>query len=336
MAYTTYREMDYIYICDTIQDLNSIETDDTSIGCLAKVIENKSIYILNNNKEWKLWETISSTSSGGSSSDGTDNGGGKVELVYNGNEIVKDDEPINFSGLVALLKLSQKFVYMLYGERAYLPTLIKDSGDGLKYIYFESTMVDDYHSKNAVIQINSNDGLSIVGIQEKSTVNENANHKIDEINESNAQSIDNYPSVNAVTQYAKSIEDKYVETNVGGVATDVYYTNTSYSNYNLNFFNGYISDDSDDFNSNLALSIKGNAPYGSEKEIITRSSKFSVVEKVDGKYTKYRNDASNYDEMQYLSITITVSYEDGKIYADGENLYDDEDWINVTEINGIS
>lgn len=56
MAYTIFRENEYQYICDEYSDLILIDTTYVLVGSFAKVINEHSTYILNNNKIWMLWE----------------------------------------------------------------------------------------------------------------------------------------------------------------------------------------------------------------------------------------------------------------------------------------
>lgn len=47
---TSYTE----FICETIADLNSIPYKENLFGCIAYVLENKKLYIMNNNSEWEM------------------------------------------------------------------------------------------------------------------------------------------------------------------------------------------------------------------------------------------------------------------------------------------
>lgn len=47
---TSYTE----FICETIADLNSIPHKETLFGCIAYVLENKKLYIMNDNSEWEM------------------------------------------------------------------------------------------------------------------------------------------------------------------------------------------------------------------------------------------------------------------------------------------
>lgn len=47
---TSYTE----YICETVKDLDEIPYKSNLFGCIAYVIENKKLYIMNNNSEWEV------------------------------------------------------------------------------------------------------------------------------------------------------------------------------------------------------------------------------------------------------------------------------------------
>lgn len=46
---TSYAE----YICDKIADLNSFKHKENLAGCVAYVLEDKNLYIMNSNGEWE-------------------------------------------------------------------------------------------------------------------------------------------------------------------------------------------------------------------------------------------------------------------------------------------
>ena len=136
-------------------------------------------------------------SSGGG---GGSTGGGKTELVYNGTKITKKGADVTFKQIVDLLKVSPDFTYLNWNNRAYLPTVIDDTST-LKYICFESSMIDNGMSKNATITVYSNDGVGIVSITNTNVANENFNNKVSEITDVNKISTNLYPSVKAVVDY---------------------------------------------------------------------------------------------------------------------------------------
>lgn len=133
------------------------------------------------------------------------NAGGKTELVYDqsAGAIIRssDNRKINFRQLIEYLVDSNEFTYLLFGDRAYLPSLINDDESGMHYVYFESTMVDGGMSKNAVISVTSGDGLNISGISTANVANENYNNKVAVINDRNKTSTDSYTSVKAVVDF---------------------------------------------------------------------------------------------------------------------------------------
>lgn len=113
---------------------------------------------------------------------------------------------------------------MLYGERAYLPTLINNDAVGMHYVFFESTMVDGGRSKNAVIQINSNDGINIASVTHTNVANENYNNKVAEINDRNKDSVDSYTSVKAVSDYVDNVympKSQLLDTGIKSISWNV-------------------------------------------------------------------------------------------------------------------
>lgn len=49
------------YVVETVSDLNDIPNKEELFGCMAFCIENKNFYIMNNNSEWKLASSSSSS-----------------------------------------------------------------------------------------------------------------------------------------------------------------------------------------------------------------------------------------------------------------------------------
>ena len=46
---TSYAE----FICDTVADLNSFNYKENLVGCMAYVLENKGLYVMNSKGEWE-------------------------------------------------------------------------------------------------------------------------------------------------------------------------------------------------------------------------------------------------------------------------------------------
>lgn len=133
--------------------------------------------------------------------------GGKVKVDYNGSKLTISGTQINFKTLLDLLEISNDFVVLAYNNRAYHVTTVQNVSGYMRYITFASPVNDSGISKNSEIQINSNDGVNIAGIQETSIANENINNKVSEITDANKEDENNYTSVKAVVEYAASKED---------------------------------------------------------------------------------------------------------------------------------
>lgn len=130
--------------------------------------------------------------------------GGKVKVDYNGSKLTISGTQINFKTLLDLLEISNDFVVLAYNNRAYHVTTVQNVSGYMRYITFASPVNDSGISKNSEIQINSNDGVNIAGIQETSIANENINNKVSEITNANKEDENNYTSVKAVVEYIEN------------------------------------------------------------------------------------------------------------------------------------
>lgn len=222
------------FVCDTKDDIDILPTntnkgyslnktyDTCSFGSIADVIETGEIYILSNENVWAYF--------------GKRNGGGGdtpseriiTELIYDGNNITKDDVVQTFEDLIYLLKVSDSFTYLLYNNRAYLATMMQNDEGSMRYICFQSTLIDDLKSKCSEIQVNSNDGIEIAGIQESSIINENSANRVSAITDSNKTSSNYYTSTKAVADYISGkfvtlTQAEYDALSDADKAKDIYY-----------------------------------------------------------------------------------------------------------------
>lgn len=221
------------FLCDTEDDLENLPTNiaegyadgkkipTCAIGSVANVIEGGKVYILSNENEWTYW-----TTRGGGGD--TPSGRTITELIYDGNNITKDGVVQTFEDLIYLLKVSDSFTYLLYNNRAYLATMMQNDVGSMRYICFQSTLIDGLKSKCSEIQVNSNDGIEIAGIQESSIINENSANRVSAITDSNKSNTNYYTSTKAVVDYISGkfvtlTQAEYDALSDAAKAKDVYY-----------------------------------------------------------------------------------------------------------------
>lgn len=73
------------FICDVASDLDNIDVERASSGSTALIIATKELYILNNEKQWKLFTTYSGTTGGGGGIEGDFLDAGDVATMTDAN-----------------------------------------------------------------------------------------------------------------------------------------------------------------------------------------------------------------------------------------------------------
>lgn len=123
-------------------------------------------------------------------------------LSMSNNKLYEGTTEITFAKLYAMLLEGPDFVVLVYNDRSYHPTTVKDPDDGdTKWrVGFVSPIIDGVTTKTAEIECESSDGITISKITTTAVNNENVSNKTDDVS-GNSTSTTKYPSTKGVADY---------------------------------------------------------------------------------------------------------------------------------------